>query len=305
MDEVLGPRPTATRKSRIPDTLQRRGTQAQSFSVSLEERLAIAVKAVADRGAALSGLAPSFAGSPSESFVRTLVDASQFSPIQAAALSAVMSGRDFIGHVPQGVDRQLAYAIPLLHQVVAPGEPGYDQVPDPGQPQAVVLVPTPSLAVAVAEHLALVGVSARRIVRIESVIQGLGPNQEATARALGSDVIVGTVEHLSSMIGQENPSLEHVHVVVLDGADEMASLGVLPDVEAFLGRTPAHKRTMLFTATMPDDVAALARRIMHLPLTSPARVSDPTADDKSEPTDKSDTSSPPARRTSKRDSSTA
>ncbi|MGI5190352.1 DEAD/DEAH box helicase family protein [Promicromonospora sp. CA-289599] len=266
--------------------------------MSVDDRLAIAVKALAERGAAQPDLAPSFAGSPSESLVRLLVDASQFSPIQAATLSAVMSGRDFIGHVPQGVDRHLAYAIPLLHHVVARGETGYDRLPNPGHPQAVVAVPTRELALTVAGHLAVLAASAKRTVHIVPVGLGDGPTDEATVHSEPSDVVIGAVNQLVRLIDEGRLNLEHARLVVLDGADEMDDLGLLPDAEVLLARTAARRRTILFSVSMPDDVAALAERALHQPVESPSRASGFIATDK--PSDPEEASALLARRTSKR-----
>ncbi|MFD6140561.1 DEAD/DEAH box helicase [Promicromonospora sp. NPDC060271] len=314
VNEVIGPRPTAARQPTDPDSRQQHSAQSQALvrgvstwaapardeprGISLDDRLAIAVKALADRGAAQPDLAPSFAGSPSESLVRVLVDASQFTPIQAATLSAVMSGRDFIGHVPQGVERHLAYAIPLLHQVVAQGEPGYDQLPNPSEPQAVVAVPTSTLALAVANHLTTLTKSAKRTVRIVPLDANDEHTPEVTVRPESPDVAVGTVDHLVRRVTEGLLNLDHTRLVVLDGADEMDELGLLPDVEALLARTPARRRTMLFSTTMPDDLAALAQRTMHQPVESPTPRPKSTTDDRRSGT--RDESALLARRISKR-----
>ncbi|MFD6139466.1 DEAD/DEAH box helicase [Promicromonospora sp. NPDC060271] len=184
-------------------------------------------------------------------------------PIQAMTLPVAMSGHDIIGQAKTGTGKTLGFGVPLLHRVVAPGEPGYDQLVAPGKPQAVVVVPTRELAVQVANDLATA--SARRNVRIVQVYGGRAYEPQIEALKSGVDVVVGTPGRMIDLLNQGHLNLLRAATVVLDEADEMLDLGFLPDVEKILARTPAQRHTMLFSATMPGAVVSMARRYMKQP----------------------------------------
>jgi superfamily II DNA/RNA helicase len=184
-------------------------------------------------------------------------------PIQAMTLPVAMSGHDIIGQAKTGTGKTLGFGVPLLHRVVAPGEPGYDQLVAPGKPQAVVVVPTRELAVQVANDLA--AASSRRNVRIVQVYGGRAYEPQIEAMKTGVDVVVGTPGRMIDLLNQGHLTLLRAATVVLDEADEMLDLGFLPDVEKILARTPAQRHTMLFSATMPGAVVSMARRYMKQP----------------------------------------
>ncbi|WNB86119.1 DEAD/DEAH box helicase [Cellulomonas sp. ATA003] len=184
-------------------------------------------------------------------------------PIQAMTLPVALSGHDIIGQAKTGTGKTLGFGVPLLHRVVAPGEDGYDALPAPGKPQALVIVPTRELAVQVAGDLATA--SSRRSVRVLQLYGGRAYEPQVTALQTGVDVVVGTPGRMIDLLNQGYLDLTSVRCVVLDEADEMLDLGFLPDVERLLSRTPASRHTMLFSATMPGAVVAMARRYMTQP----------------------------------------
>ncbi|WP_246119499.1 DEAD/DEAH box helicase, partial [Cellulomonas massiliensis] len=197
--------------------------------------------------------------------VQALADAgiTQPFPIQAMTLPVALSGHDIIGQAKTGTGKTLGFGVPLLNRVVAPGEDGYDRLPAPGKPQALVVVPTRELAVQVAGDLATA--SSRRTVRVVQVYGGRAYEPQIEALQQGVDVVVGTPGRMIDMLKQRHLDLSHVRTVVLDEADEMLDLGFLPDVETLLAATPASRHTMLFSATMPGAVVAMARRYMTQP----------------------------------------
>lgn len=184
-------------------------------------------------------------------------------PIQAMTLPVAMSGHDIIGQAKTGTGKTLGFGVPLLHRVVAPGEPGYDELVAPGKPQAVVVVPTRELAVQVANDLSTA--SSKRSVRIVQVYGGRAYEPQIEAMKSGVDVVVGTPGRMIDLLNQGHLTLLRAATVVLDEADEMLDLGFLPDVEKILARTPAQRHTMLFSATMPGAVVSMARRYMKQP----------------------------------------
>jgi len=184
-------------------------------------------------------------------------------PIQAMTLPVALSGHDIIGQAKTGTGKTLGFGVPLLHRVVAPGEPGYDELPAPGKPQALVVVPTRELAVQVAGDLQTA--SSQRSVRIVQLYGGRAYEPQVDALKNGVEVVVGTPGRMIDLLNQGYLDLSRVRCVVLDEADEMLDLGFLPDVEKLLSRTPASRHTMLFSATMPGAVVAMARRYMTQP----------------------------------------
>ena len=184
-------------------------------------------------------------------------------PIQAMTLPVALSGHDIIGQAKTGTGKTLGFGVPLLHRVVAPGEDGYDRLPAPGKPQALVVVPTRELAVQVAGDLQMA--SSRRSVRVLQVYGGRAYEPQIDALNAGVDVVVGTPGRMVDLLKQRHLDLSHAAEVVLDEADEMLDLGFLPDVETLLSATPASRHTMLFSATMPGAVVAMARRYMTQP----------------------------------------
>ena len=183
--------------------------------------------------------------------------------IQAMTLPVALAGHDIIGQAKTGTGKTLGFGIPLLHRVISPGEEGYDDLPAPGKPQALVVVPTRELAVQVANDLATA--STNRSVRVLRVYGGRAYEPQVSALKTGVDVVVGTPGRMIDLLNQGFLDLSRVGCVVLDEADEMLDLGFLPDVEKLLSRTPASRHTMLFSATMPGAVVAMARRYMTQP----------------------------------------
>lgn len=184
-------------------------------------------------------------------------------PIQAMTLPVALSGHDIIGQAKTGTGKTFGFGIPLLNRVVGPGEDGFDQLPAPGKPQAVIIVPTRELCVQVAKDLELA--SSKRSVRVVQLYGGRAYEPQIEALKRGAEVIVGTPGRMIDMLKQGHLSLLRAACVVLDEADEMLDLGFLPDVEKILAQTPAVRHTMLFSATMPGAVVSMARRYMKQP----------------------------------------
>jgi len=183
--------------------------------------------------------------------------------IQEMTLSVALLGTDLIGQARTGTGKTLAFGIPILQRSVAPKDPDYSEIPQ-GKPQALVVAPTRELALQVSSDLALAG--ADRGLRVLTVYGGVGYDQQLEALHDGVDIVVGTPGRLIDLADRRALDLSHVHALVLDEADEMLDLGFLPDVEKILSKTPETRQTMLFSATMPAQIVALARRHMRHPM---------------------------------------
>ncbi|MCK9893766.1 DEAD/DEAH box helicase [Frankia sp. AgB32] len=179
-------------------------------------------------------------------------------PIQELTLPLALARNDIIGQARTGTGKTLAFGIPVVQTVLAPGE-GAD-----GRPQALVVVPTRELCVQVTSDVTRAG--ARRGVRVLSVYGGRAYEPQLTALRSGVDVVVGTPGRLLDLARQRVLDLAAVRTLVLDEADEMLDLGFLPDVERIMAQLPDGRQTMLFSATMPGPVISLARRFMQRPV---------------------------------------
>ncbi|HET7476501.1 MAG TPA: DEAD/DEAH box helicase [Dermatophilaceae bacterium] len=195
-------------------------------------------------------------------------------PIQSMAIPIALVGTDMIGQARTGTGKTLAFGITLLQRIVAPTERDYDQLANPGAPQALVVAPTRELASQVSKDIAVA--AARRGARVLTVYGGVGYDTQLDALKAGVDVVVGTPGRLLDIADRGALDLSHIKVLVLDEADEMLDLGFLPDVERILAKTPELRQTMLFSATMPSAIVTMARRHLRHPVNIRAESSQET-----------------------------
>ncbi|MFC7487700.1 DEAD/DEAH box helicase [Knoellia sp. CPCC 206453] len=184
-------------------------------------------------------------------------------PIQAMTLPVALGGHDIIGQAKTGTGKTLGFGIPLLNKVIARGDDKWDGFVHKGKPQALAVAPTRELAVQVSADLERAGKA--RGIRVLTVYGGRAYEPQIDALTKGVEVVVGTPGRLIDLAKQGHLDLSHAKTVVLDEADEMLDLGFLPDVEKLLAMTSPGRQTMLFSATMPGAVVALARRYMTQP----------------------------------------
>jgi superfamily II DNA/RNA helicase len=184
-------------------------------------------------------------------------------PIQAMTLPVALGGHDIIGQAKTGTGKTLGFGVPMLQRVVSPTDEGYASLAKPGKPQALVVTPTRELAVQVAGDLERAG--ANRGARVITVYGGRAYEPQIDALRKGVEVVVGTPGRLIDLSKQGHLDLSQARTVVLDEADEMLDLGFLPDVETLMSLTSPNRQTMLFSATMPGAIVALARRYMRQP----------------------------------------
>lgn len=184
-------------------------------------------------------------------------------PIQALTLGPALDRHDIIGQAKTGTGKTLGFGIPVLEDVIAPDEEGYEDLLNPNKPQALIILPTRELTKQVAQDLR--DAAKYLSTRIVEIYGGVAFEPQIEALERGADIVVGTPGRLIDLLRKGYLHLSGVENVVLDEADEMLDLGFLPDVETLLGRVPENRHTMLFSATMPGPVIALARRFMVQP----------------------------------------
>jgi superfamily II DNA/RNA helicase len=181
-------------------------------------------------------------------------------PIQALTLPIALAGTDVIGQARTGTGKTLAFGIPVLERVTAAG--GHTR--EDHRPLALIVVPTRELCVQVTNDLQRAG----RLLgtRVTAVYGGRAYEPQVEALRKGVEVVVGTPGRLLDLARQRHLDLSNVHALILDEADEMLDLGFMPDVESILEQVSPTRQTMLFSATMPGPVVALARRFLTRPV---------------------------------------
>ena len=178
------------------------------------------------------------------------------SPIQAQAIPVAMEGRDMIGQAQTGTGKTAAFGLPLLQKV----DPKVKKL------QAIVLLPTRELAIQVAEEM-------RRFAKFMHGVKVLpiygGQDIVKQIRSLkdGTQVIVGTPGRVMDHMRRKTVKVDHVLTVVLDEADEMLNMGFLEDMETILSQLPEERQTLMFSATMPQAIAEIARKFQKDPVT--------------------------------------
>ena len=184
--------------------------------------------------------------------------------IQEMVLPIALADGDVIGQAKTGTGKTLAFGIPVIERVISPSDPEWDSLEAKGAPQALIVVPTRELCVQVAKDIE--ELSHNRGIRSLAVYGGRAFEPQIEALESGVEIVIGTPGRLLDLYRQGKLKLSKVTRVVLDEADEMLDLGFLPDVEKIFSSTPARQQTMLFSATMPGDIIALARKFMNQPV---------------------------------------
>jgi ATP-dependent RNA helicase DeaD len=177
--------------------------------------------------------------------------------IQEKTIPRMLTGdTDIIGLAQTGTGKTAAFGLPLIQLVDFESK----------NPQGLILCPTRELCLQITGDLKLF---ARQIpkARIVAVYGGAGIRDQITRIKKGAQIIVATPGRLLDLINRKAIKLERVAYAVLDEADEMLDMGFQEDIDDILERTPTHKRTWLFSATMPDAAAKIADTYMNRPVT--------------------------------------
>lgn len=183
------------------------------------------------------------------------------SPIQRQAIPPALAGRDLLGLAQTGAGKTAAFALPLLHRLMAAPKPLA-----PKSARVLVLAPTRELAAQIAASFESYAKGQR--VRVATVFGGVPIPRNIRALERGVDVLVATPGRLIDLIGQRACRLDRVEALVLDEADHMLDLGFIAPLRRIRGFLPEERHTLLFSATMPKEIAALAGEF----LTDPVRI---------------------------------
>lgn len=176
-------------------------------------------------------------------------------PIQEQAIPAIMQGRDLMGLAQTGTGKTAAFMLPILHALMKGTQ---------GRVRALVVSPTRELA----EQTCQAAHDLGRFTKLQAVPVYGGVSAEIQKRKLrnGSEIVVACPGRLLDLMYQGALDISDVDMLVLDEADQMFDMGFLPDVRSILKCLIKPHQTMLFSATMPDDIRRLAREVLHDPI---------------------------------------
>jgi ATP-dependent RNA helicase RhlE len=183
----------------------------------------------------------------------------QPTPIQTQAIPSLLKGKDLVGVAQTGTGKTAAFALPLLQRLDKQNSPA-----KPRKPRALILAPTRELALQIHEEIRTF--SRGTGLRHSFIFGGVGQNPQVKALAKGLDVLVATPGRLLDLAGQRHLDLSDVSVLVLDEADRLLDMGFVRDVKRIVAQTPDSRQSLLFSATMPKEVAMLAREILNHPV---------------------------------------
>jgi len=187
------------------------------------------------------------------------VDYQQPTPIQTQAIPQLIAGKDLLGIAQTGTGKTAAFAVPILQRLAQSGPPaGADTV------RALILAPTRELAIQIGEDFEAYGKHLN--LRFATVFGGVGQNPQVSALRRGVDVLIATPGRLLDLVGQRLARLDKVSLLVLDEADRLLDMGFIRDVRRIVSALPKARQSLLFSATMPEEVATLAREILRDPV---------------------------------------
>jgi len=180
-------------------------------------------------------------------------------PIQTASIPPLLEGKDLLATAQTGTGKTAAFALPIIENLTSrPGRPA------PRQVRALILAPTRELA---AQIDASVGIYARGTkIAHACIFGGVGKTPQAKALGRGVDILVATPGRLLDLHGDGSLRLDLLEIVVLDEADRMLDMGFIHDVRKIISLLPERRQTMLFSATMPKEIATLAAKILRSPV---------------------------------------
>ena len=181
-------------------------------------------------------------------------------PIQTAAIPAILSGRDVWACAHTGSGKTAAFALPLLQQRLN------EERVRPLPVRALILVPTRELAAQIREAMSAYSRYLSEPVKVLSVFGGVSINPQMMALRGGADIVVATPGRLLDLVGQNALSLKQVSTLVLDEADRLLDLGFADELASILRLLPKQRQNLVFSATFPPEVHALTENLLRDPL---------------------------------------
>ncbi len=175
-------------------------------------------------------------------------------PIQSEAIPLALRGRDLIGLAQTGTGKTAAFTLPIIDRLLE----------GPRRTRVLILTPTRELAAQVEESFTKYSKGSG--LSVVAVYGGVGLEPQEKALRRGVDVVVATPGRLLDHLERRNVSFDNLEILVLDEADRMLDMGFAPQINKVVAQIPPYRQTLLFSATMPPEVEALARKYLRKPL---------------------------------------
>ncbi len=177
-------------------------------------------------------------------------------PIQSQTIPHILDGKDIVGCAQTGTGKTAAFVLPIVQML--------DANPAKGYIRALVLTPTRELAAQIDEEIDKFSQLSR--LKHTVIFGGVGQQPQVNAIRRGVDILVATPGRLLDLMNQKIIRLNRVEVFVLDEADRMLDMGFIHDVKRIIGALPQKRQTLLFSATMPQEIQDLSRNILFQPI---------------------------------------
>lgn len=187
-------------------------------------------------------------------------------PIQRRAIPPVLQGQDVMGLAQTGTGKTAAFVLPILERLMKGPR---------RRVRSLIIAPTRELAEQI--HTAIGDLGRRTGLRSVTIYGGVAMNPQIQKLRSGVEIVVACPGRLLDHINRGTISLSNVEVLVLDEADRMFDMGFLPDIRKIVRHVPARRQTLMFSATMPDDIRILAHDILHSPITVQVDLSAPAS----------------------------
>ncbi len=177
-------------------------------------------------------------------------------PIQKQAIPPVLEGHDVMGLAQTGTGKTAAFVLPILERLLTGPR---------GKVRALIIAPTRELAEQI--HVSIGELGRQTQLKSITIYGGVNVNPQIQKLRAGLEIVVACPGRLLDHINQKTIDLSHIEVLVLDEADRMFDMGFLPDVRRIIKHLPAKRQTLMFSATMADDIRKLAHEVLHKPVT--------------------------------------
>jgi len=177
-------------------------------------------------------------------------------PIQLRAIPPILDGSDVLGLAQTGTGKTAAFALPILQRLLKGPR---------GRPRALIISPTRELAEQT--HTAMTAFGRKTGLRSLTIYGGVSAQPQIKGLRAGAEIVVACPGRLLDLMGQRAVDLSAVEILVLDEADQMFDMGFLPDIRRILAALPTRRQTLLFSATMPDEIRSLTNEFLRHPAT--------------------------------------
>ena len=179
--------------------------------------------------------------------------------IQSIAIPKIFSGKDIVATAQTGTGKTAAFGLPLLQKITSKKLPPSS----PRSPRSLILAPTRELALQILEDLE--SFSRNSKISFSCVIGGINQNSQIRKNSRGIDVLVAAPGRLLDLINQGHIRLDQTEFLVLDECDRLLDMGFLPDVKRIIKTMPKKRQSLLFSATIPEEVRQFSREILSKP----------------------------------------